>query len=163
KSFRDEKVRAQMLASGGAFSFGHIYGADPEEVKAGLRRGLRGAKLVDGPALVPKLLVAGWDAYNAFANTAENANRAAAFQQNQNKGLLRAAFEARDLMDFSQEGAWPAVRFLIRVVPFLNARLQGLDKLYRAGVKPAVLVAFGNGTDSDRQALARFATVTGAL
>ncbi|MWV17577.1 hypothetical protein F3I16_16160 [Pseudomonas sp. L-22-4S-12] len=163
KAFRDEKTRAQMLASGGAFSFGHIYGADPEEVKAGLRRGLRGAKLVDGPKLVPKLLVAGWDAYNAFANTAENANRAAAFLQNQDKGQLRAAYEARDLMDFSQEGAWPAVRFLIRVVPFLNARLQGLDKLYRAGAKPAVLVAFGKGTASDRQAAARFGVVTGAL
>lgn len=163
KGFRDEKVRAQMLASGGAFSFGHIYGADPEEVKAGLGRGLRGAKLVDGPKLVPKLLVAGWDAYNSFANTAENANRAAAFLQNQEQGTLRAAYEARDLMDFSQEGAWPAVRFLIRVVPFLNARLQGLDKLYRAGGKPAVLVAFGKGTDSDRQAAARFGVVTGAL
>ena len=163
KSYRDEKVRAQMLASGGAFSFGHIYGADPEEVKAGLRRNLRGATLVDGPKAVPKLLMVGWDAYNAFANTMENANRAAAFQQNQDKGTLRAAYEARDLMDFSQEGAWPAVRFLVRTVPFLNARLQGLDKLYRSGFKPAVLTAFGKGTASDKVAAARFATVTGAL
>lgn len=163
KSFRDQKTRAQMLASGGAFSFGHIYGADPEEVKAGLKRSLRGAKLLDAPALVPKLLVAGWDAYNEAANTAENANRAAAFLQNQDKGALRAAYEARDLMDFSQEGAWPAVRFLIRVVPFLNARLQGLDKLYRSGFKPAVKVVFGKGTNSDKVAAARFAAVTGAL
>ncbi|PRD26232.1 UNVERIFIED_CONTAM: traN [Trichonephila clavipes] len=163
KAFRDQKTRAQMLASGGAFSFGHIYGADPEEVRAGLRRGLRGAKLVDGPKLVPKLLVAGWDAYNDFANTAENANRAAAFMQNQDEGVLRAAYEARDLMDFSQEGAWPAVRFLIRTVPFLNARLQGLDKLYRAGAKPALLTAFGQGTSGDRQSAARFGVVAGAL
>lgn len=163
KTWANKKERARMLASGGAFSFGHIYGADPEEVKAGLRRGLRGAKLVDGPKLVPKLLLAGWDAYNAFANAAENTNRAALFAQNQDEGALRASFEARDLMDFSQEGAWPAVRFLIRVVPFLNARLQGLDKLYRSGVKPSVLVAFGKGTTSDRQAAARFGVVTGAL
>jgi hypothetical protein len=162
-TWANKKERARMLASGAAFSFGHIYGADPEEVKAGLRRGLRGAKLVDGPKLVPQLLTAGWDAYNAFANAAENSNRAAVFAQNQEHGLLRAAYEARDLMDFSQEGAWPAVRFLIRVVPFLNARLQGLDKLYRSGVKPSVLVAFGQGTASDRQAAARFGVVTGAL
>lgn len=163
KAYRDQKIRAQMLASGGAFSFGHIYGADPEEVKAGLRRSLRGAKLLDGPALVPKVLMAGWDAYNEIANTAENGNRAAAFTQNQDKGALRAAYEARDLMDFSQEGAWPAVRFLVRTVPFLNARLQGLDKLYRSGVKPGVLTAFGKGTASDKVAAARFATVAGAL
>ena len=163
KAYRNQKTRAQMLASGGAFNFGHIYGADPEEVKAGLRRSLRGAQLIDGPKAVPKLLMAGWDAYNGLANTLENANRAAIYKQNQGQGALRAAFEARDLMDFSQEGSWPAVRFLIRVVPFLNARLQGLDKLYRSGVKPSIKVAFGKGTDSDKVAAARFGTVTGAL
>lgn len=163
RDYRNERTRAQMLASGGAFSFGHIYGADAAEVKASLNRTLKGAQLVEGTAMVPGLLKKGWKAWNEFADTAENANRAAIFSQNQDRGALRAAFEARDLMDFNQQGAWPAVRFLIRVVPFLNARLQGLDKLYRAGVKPAVLTAMGKGTASDKQAAMRFAAVTGAL
>jgi flagellar motility protein MotE (MotC chaperone) len=163
-NWTDTRKRARMLASGGAFSFGHIYSNDPDEVKAHITRNLRSAKLIDGPKLVPQALKAGWDAWNAVANTAENANRAAIFEQNeQGSGKLAAAFEARDLMDFSMHGAWPAVRFLIRVVPFLNARLQGLDKLYRAGVKPSLLTAFGQGNASDKQAAARFMTVVGAL
>jgi hypothetical protein len=44
-----------------------------------------------------------------------------------------ASFWARDLMDFSSTGKWQAVRFLTQVVPFMNARLQGLYKLGRAG------------------------------
>jgi len=163
KDWADAKKRARLLASGGAFSFGHIYSNDPDEVKANLTRDLRGAKLVSSPRLVPEMLKAGWDRWGALANTAENANRAAIFEQNQARGKLAAAFEARDLMDFSVHGAWPAVRFLIRVVPFLNARLQGLDKLYRSGVKPSLLVAFGKGNASDKEAAARFATVVGAL
>ena len=41
------------------------------------------------------------------------------------------------MLDFSQSGASGAVRFLTAVVPFLNARIQGLDKLGRAASQPA--------------------------
>ena len=163
KNFRDARTRAEMLASGGAFSFGHIYGGDPATIRASLERTVKGAGLVDSTKMVPGLLRKGWDAWNEVANTAENATRASIYQQNTESGTLRAAFEARDVMDFGQHGAWPAVRFLIRVVPFLNARLQGLDKLYRAGVKPTILTAMGKGTAADKQAALRFGAVTGAL
>ncbi|RRW29656.1 hypothetical protein EGJ44_20225 [Ectopseudomonas oleovorans] len=162
--YRDAKTRAQMQASGGAFSFGHLYGADVNEVKASLNRTVKGAQLITDPSMIPKILRAGWRKWGDVADTAENISRAATYLQNvEQKGRLRAAYEARDIMDFSQHGAWPAVRFLIRVVPFLNARLQGLDKLYRSGVKPSLLTAMGKGTDGDKAAAARFATVTGAL
>jgi hypothetical protein len=36
---------------------------------------------------------------------------------------------ARDLLDFSMQGSWPAFRFFTQVVPFMNARIQGLYKL----------------------------------
>ncbi|MEQ6331806.1 LPD38 domain-containing protein [Pseudomonas chengduensis] len=162
--YRDARTRAEMQASGGAFSFGHLYGADVNEVKASLKSAVKGAELVTDPSMVPKLLRAGWRRWGEVADTAENVSRAATYLQNvDDLGRLRAAYEARDIMDFSQHGAWPAIRFLIRVVPFLNARLQGLDKLYRSGVKPALLTAMGQGTASDKQAAARFSAVTGAL
>lgn len=162
--YRDAKTRAQMQASGGAFSFGHLYGADVNEVKASLNRTVKGAQLITDPSMVPKILRAGWRKWGDIADTAENISRAATYLQNvDEKGLLRASYEARDIMDFSQHGAWPAVRFLIRVVPFLNARLQGLDKLYRSGVKPSLLTAMGKGTEGDKEAAGRFSVVTGAL
>lgn len=163
-SYRDQKTRAEMLAAGGAFSFGHIYGTDTDEIKASLRKNVAGANLISDPSMVPEILRQGWKRWNEITDTSENITRAAAYVQNvEQLGKLRAAFEARDIMDFSQHGAWPAVRFMIRVVPFLNARLQGLDKLYRSGAKPMLLTAMGEGTASDKQAAARFASVTGAL
>ena len=164
QSYRDEKTRAEMLASGGAFSFGHIYGMHADEVKASLQKTVAGAGLISSPSMIPSILRKVWDAWSDVTDLSENASRAATYVQNvEQMGKLRAAFEARDVMDFSQHGAWPAVRLLVRIVPFLNARLQGLDKLYRSGLKPSILTAMGKGTDTDKQAAARFAMVTGAL
>lgn len=164
QSYRDEKTRAEMLASGGAFSFGHIYGMGADEVKASLQKTVAGAGLISSPSMIPSMMRKMWDAWSNITDLSENASRAATYTQNVDElGKLRAAFEARDVMDFSQHGAWPAVRLLVRIVPFLNARLQGLDKLYRSGLKPSILTAMGKGTDTDKQAAARFAMVTGAL
>lgn len=167
-NYRDQRIRAQMMASGASFNFGHLYGNNPDELRAQLTRNMRNANIVSGPMMVPSALRAGWSWWNDVNNAAENVNRAAIYAQNREGGELRAAFEARDLIDFSAHGAWPAVRVLIDIVPFLNARIQGLDKIYRSGVKPGASVvaeAFGYGKAgvSNRQAAARFWTVTGAL
>lgn len=168
RSYKDERIRAQMLASGASFNFGHLYGNNPDELRAQLTRNMRNAKLVNGPSMAPNVLRAGWTWWNDVNNATENLNRAAIYSQNRDKGALRAAFESRDLIDFSAHGAWPAVRILIDIVPFLNARIQGLDKIYRSGMKPGVSVlaeAFGKGKAgvTEKQAAARFWTVTGAV
>ena len=168
KTLKDARIKAQMMASGASFNFGHLYGNNPDELRGQLTRTMRDAKVIDGPYAVPDLLRAGWAKWNDFNNTAENLNRAAIYAENRDKGELRAAFESRDLIDFSSHGAWPAVRILIDIVPFLNARIQGLDKIYRSGVKPGTSVlaeAFGKGKANvtDKQAAARFWTVTGAV
>lgn len=62
-----------------------------------------------------------------------------------------AALQARDLMDFSMQGTWGTIRFLTQVVPFLNARLQGLYKLGRAAAddpKRFAIVAGGTAVAS---------------
>jgi len=173
---RNGYQRARLLASGGAFSFGHAYGEDADSIRfqidGQMRRGevLRNPKSLLSFGLKP--FQAAWDRWQDVNNSFENANRMAAFQQNEDagKGKLYSAFQARDLMDFSGTGAWPAVRFLTDVVPFLNARLQGLDKLYRSGVKPSakvVMQMLGVGSIetsvSERKAAARFMAVVGAL
>ncbi len=168
RSWKDQRIRAQMMASGAAFNFGHLYGTNPDELRAQLTRNMRGAQLVDGPRMVPKVLSKAWDGWNDINNMAENVNRAAIYTQNREGGELRAAFESRDLIDFSAHGAWPAVRILVDIVPFLNARIQGLDKIYRSGMKPGASVLrelFGGKRASltDKQAAGRFWAVTGAL
>lgn len=164
KAYGNKRTRAAMLASGGAFSFGHLYGENADEIRMQLTGGLAKADILRNPSFIPAAISGLWRRWNEVTDFTENVNRAAIFEQNRaEKGDLYAAFKARDLMNFSQHGAWPAVRILIDVVPFLNARLQGLDKIYRSGVKPGIRMAFGQGGASDKQAMARFWTVTGAL
>ncbi|MFL0806741.1 MAG: hypothetical protein K6L60_05590 [Oceanobacter sp.] len=162
--------RARLMASGGAFSFGHAYGEDAESIRISIDGELRRAKIIRDAKGVTGLLKSGWDRWQDVSNSAENANRMSAFNQAEEagKGKLYAAFQARDLMDFSGMGAWPAIRFMIDTVPFLNARIQGLDKLYRSGVKPTSKVVWsmlgrGEASGSDKQAAARFMSVVGAL
>ena len=44
---------------------------------------------------------------------------------------LEAAFEAKDILDFHLSGAANSVRVAIASDPCLNARMQGIDRLYR--------------------------------
>ncbi|MES3674452.1 DEAD/DEAH box helicase family protein [Halomonas elongata] len=155
--------RAQMVASGASFNFGHLYGDRSDELKAQLRRNLKRAKVIDDPGMALQAVKWSWRRWNEATEFAENINRAKVYQSNLDKGKLYAAFQARDLMDFSNHGSWFMTRFLIDTVPFLNARIQGLDKLYRDGFKPTLLTAFGKGSESDRMRAKRFSVVTGAL
>ena len=49
------------------------------------------------------------------------------------KSTADAVHEAQDLLNFSMHGDWQIVQWAITTVPFLNARLQGLYRLGRAG------------------------------
>ncbi|MNP93542.1 Transglycosylase SLT domain protein [compost metagenome] len=162
-TYGNDSNKARMMASGGAFSFGHVYGQNANEVKASLTSSMRSAKVLSDPKLIPNILLSAWRKYHAVTDFAENINRAGIWEHNKDRGKLKAAFEARDLMDFSAHGDAAIVRIMTDLVPFLNARIQGLDKLYRSGGKPALKTMFGKGSKSDKQSFARFAAVVGAL
>ena len=178
RTLRDQKMKARMLASGASFSFGHLYGTgNADELRAGMTRNLRDAAAADAPGSslplgignVASVVRYGWARWNDVNNHTENLNRAAIFSQNASEGnKLRAAHEARDLMDFSSHGGWGATRVLIDIIPFLNARIQGLDKIYRSGVKPGgsvIIDALRGKTPNatDKQLAGRFWAVTGAV
>jgi hypothetical protein len=95
----------------------------------------------------------------------ENSNRIALYQQLREKGAthLEAAYAARDLQDFSLQGGWAAIRYASQILPYFNARLQGLYKMGRDGIDPVRSVLFGNPTDAERQKAAKFAVVLGAI
>jgi hypothetical protein len=162
-TYGNNRQRARLMASGGGFHFGQVYGHGATEFKASLNGTMRAAQVLKDPMLIPNTLMKAWRKYHDVTDFAENMNRAGIWEHNQSRGKLKAAFEARDLMDFSAHGDAGIIRFFTDVVPFLNARIQGLDKLYRSGGKPALKTLFGKGTKSDKQAFARFASVVGAL
>ena len=100
----------------------------------------------------------------------EGAERQALYDQMRKKGMshLEASFYARDMLDFSMQGSWPAFRFLTQVVPFLNARVQGLYKLGRDGISPTARVIYNTATgkeieSSDKVKAQAFSVVTMAV
>jgi hypothetical protein len=48
--------------------------------------------------------------------------------------------QAIEILNFSRRGNSPVIRVLSAIVPFLNARIQGLDVLYRSGLGKAAMV-----------------------
>ena len=134
---KDSELRKRLLAAGGTMEFGYQFGNDPDAARAMIRRMERQAA-IDTGGNATQLFKDGvrrmWNWWQETGNTAENVNRAAIYKQGIENGKthFEAAFEAADMLDFRQAGAWPAVRFLVQAVPFLNARIQGLDKLGRS-------------------------------
>ncbi|MFV8456063.1 LPD38 domain-containing protein [Vibrio owensii] len=126
------KVQADMLAAGGAFEFGfnrdEVKGDVDKSIQAKITQPQDAMRIFGKPLYYGKKAVRG---YGQVQGIAENANRAAIYDANLDKGKLYAAFEAMDLMDFGAGGSWAAIRLLNSLVPFLNATIQGVDKTAR--------------------------------
>lgn len=133
----DSPVYAKMIASGGGFAdSGYIQPGQLGREK--ILEDVDAEHLIDSRSKWTALFRHALHLYEDVGARSENINRAAEFQRRLDRGdsLLEAAFWARDQLDFSRHGAWAAVYELAHVVPFLNARLQGLDKLGRSMKDP---------------------------
>jgi hypothetical protein len=132
----DEYFR--LMAGGGTIHFGTMLeGSEAKRVQALVESGVDRATILDSGdrmrAFFRSYIEPAVTAYNELGNRGEAVNRSALYQQLRRQGInhAEASLQARDLMDFSMQGSWNTVRFLTQVVPFMNARLQGLYKLGR--------------------------------
>jgi len=166
-SDKNNPAHISALAGGAIFNFGSMYEGDQAKmVKRLIDKGVNPDTILDTPEKVKKALVYFWDKYQEWGNKSEAANRMALYTQLKEKGYshLEASFYARDLLDFSMQGSWPAFRFLTNVVPFLNARVQGLYKLGRDGIIPTSRVIYNTATGkpielTDKQKAQQFSIV----
>jgi hypothetical protein len=167
----DNPAHISALAGGAIFNFGSYYEGDQSRlIKRLLKQGVSPDSILDTDEKIKKGLAAAWRKYQEWGNKSESANRMALYQQMRDRGMshLEASFYARDLLDFSMQGSWPAFRLVAQVVPFLNARVQGLYKLGRDGVIPTSRVLYNSVTGkeselTDKQKAQQFGTVTGAV
>jgi len=76
-----------------------------------------------------------WDAAGKLSDKAEALNRIRVYEDTlKNTGNeAEALYQALSVINYGRRGRSPVIRTLTAVVPFLNARIQGLDKLYQAG------------------------------
>lgn len=138
-SSRTSQTYVSALASGGLIRFGTMLeGKQSDRVRQLVRSGVKDSTILDSDskvqAMYDRYLEPAIEAYNELGNRGEEINRASLYKQliDQNVDKATAALMARDMMDFSMQGSWTSVRFLTQVVPFMNARLQGLYKLGRS-------------------------------
>jgi hypothetical protein len=177
ESNKNNPAYISALVGGAVFNFGSTYEGDQAKmIKRLVAQGVKPEHILDSPAKVKEGLKMAWDKYQEWGNKSESANRMALYTQMRDKGMshLEASFNARDLLDFSMSGSWPAFRQVAQVVPFLNARVQGLYKLGRDGIIPTARVAYNSITGkeiwndeahklSDQQKAASFSIVTSAV
>jgi Inorganic Pyrophosphatase/Large polyvalent protein associated domain 38 len=161
-----EGDRAQALAGGGLFAMGNAFDGDQaSSVKRLVAKGVPASSVLNTQEKVEKFFKTYWDKYDEVSDAAENANRLALYNQLRASGAshLEAAYAARDLQDFSLQGSSTAVRYLSQILPYFNARLQGMYKLGRDGLDPVVQVLSGDATLDERQKAMRFSAVLGAV
>lgn len=148
KSLKEEGGTIDMLFSGASFMGGYINSNDPEAMAEGIQRALlqKGYTQNQVDSYMGTVVNSTkdlWHKYRTLGDAIENANREAVFESAGSAGKSKAqqSFEAKDLMDYSMRGNWTIFRLMGDVLPFFNARLQGLYKLGRAGALPLPGVA----------------------
>ncbi|NBI43228.1 hypothetical protein GVX76_06960 [[Haemophilus] felis] len=131
-----------LMFAGASFGAGYVNGGNPQEAAVHIRKHLRkkgktAAEIdgfMDGVIFTKDKLSSVLDNYFHLNHSAENANRIAVYDRAiaSGKSKAQAALESKDLMDFSMHGSAKALRILGDVLPFFNARLQGMSQLGRA-------------------------------
>lgn len=143
RTLMTDQATKDMMAGGGSFIGGNFYGGDPDATAAALRRslrarGLRNADIETFVGTVARSPLILWDKWHKLSSAIENANRNAVYRRalQSGKPKVQAVYEAKDLMDFSMIGDSQFIQFFADVLPFFNARVQGLYKLGRAAADP---------------------------
>jgi hypothetical protein len=77
-----------------------------------------------------------WDALGKVSDMAEASTRNAVYEDTMSRtgDWVQAAYDALSVINYGRRGRNTNLRFVTATVPFLNARIQGLDKLYQAGM-----------------------------
>jgi hypothetical protein len=139
---------------------GAVGGLELKDVDlAGIQK--RFSRRISDAGSVPEILTRTWDLLGDIGNFSESAARQRVFERTYDRELKRfreqgkergltgealtqyadthatgqAAFQAMEVLNFSRRGNSPMLRFLTATIPFLNARIQGLDVLYRNAYK----------------------------
>jgi len=134
KALREDQDWINFQSSNAGQGASYIHSEDPQAMAKYVKRVIKkdgsSKRILDSPKKLKSFL----DWWEAIGAASEDAARVQLFTKKIKEGKSRfdAAFEARDLLDFTMRGDSRTVQMLIRMLPFANARMQGLYKLGRA-------------------------------
>jgi hypothetical protein len=170
-SDRGNPTFMSALVGGGVFEMGVAHEGDQAKmIKRLIDKGVNYGTILDTPEKIKGMFGKALDWYNEQGNRFENANRLTLYQKliDEGKTHLEASFAARDLMNFSSQGSFRAIKVVSQLVPFFNARLQGLYKLGRDGITPTYRLIYNTATGkpieaSDKIKAQSFMVVSSAI
>jgi hypothetical protein len=116
-------------------------------------------KAGNGPKGLMGLATGVWDALETGTTASDMATRALIYERvmKETGDEAEALKRALEVMNFNRKGRSAVVRILTAAVPFLNARIQGLDVFFRAGVSPTYRSLRGLPvTDQEKAVMRRF-------
>lgn len=126
RSIRNDNMTVDYHVAGGMM--GGYDNSRPESVAKNLRKLEKGGTIVNSPKKL-------WEMYSKLLTASEQATRMGVYEDVlKNTGdPVEAAYQSNDVLNFSRRGSNNVVKWVIAVTPFLNARVQGLDRMVRGG------------------------------
>ena len=127
---------ADALAAAGLMT-GFDFGGDPTKMTQFIDKELLKYKYPSAAGRFARNpLKALWDATGTASRASDAATRIAVYERvlKDTGDEAQAIFEAEEVINFSARGSSALIKNLAVVVPFLNARIQGLDVLYRSSM-----------------------------
>lgn len=114
---------------------GYEFSRNVEQSAQSLEKAMKKAAGVRG-SLSDRLaspFVSLWDALERGTTASDAATRMEIYKKTMDRtgNEAEAIYRALEVMNFNRKGSSPVVRIATAAIPFLNARMQGLDVLYR--------------------------------
>lgn len=135
KASKDSEVLAQMMAGGGAIRFGSMEeGQSADYMRRMIREGkITEEQILNTPEKFRNAINDFLKRYQELGDRMESVNRAEVYTRvlERTGSHLEASFAARDVMNYTSMGSAAIIRAMAQVLPFFNARMQGLNKLVR--------------------------------
>ena len=136
--FRDQDILERSGVLGG-YDFANDEGSIKQLVTRSMRQnGLNS----DNSMNLENLFIKAWDGLGAYTTKSDGATRLAVYEavykklkdKGETEAVARseAAYQALEIINFGRRGLSPAFRIVTSAIPFLNARIQGLDVLWRS-------------------------------
>jgi len=130
---------------------GYDLSNERKELSKYLRKEMKNMRIAEnGGAELKDWLPMTWDYLGGITTRSDGATRQAVYDRvlNETGDQFEAAYQALEIINFNRRGSSPYLRIISTAIPFLNARMQGLDVLYRSGMSG---YAYSKGRRYSRQ------------
>ena len=153
---------SEALAAAGLMT-GFDFGGDPNDMTQFIEKEIKNyqypkqlQRLVRNPF---KYI---WDATGSVSRSSDAATRIAVYNKvlKETGDEAQAIFEAQEVINFSARGNSKLIQTLSVLIPFLNARIQGIDVLYRSSMGSKGFAARPESDIVKRRFLTRAAMLT---